>query len=154
MDKVVPDGASARSARGRGSRRLPARIARSPSGMHWRWRWPTTRSVAAATAPRPAGEQTRARGVLAAMTSDLFQHGVASGDPLADRVIIWTRLTTEAPQARLHWLVARDPELRHVVAAGEATAEAEHDHTVHVDVAGPGGGTEYHFCFLARGVAS
>ena len=88
------------------------------------------------------------------MTSDLFQHGVASGDPLADRVIIWTRLTTEAPQARLHWLVARDPELRHVVAAGEATAEAEHDHTVHVDVAGLEAGTEYHFCFLAGGMAS
>jgi alkaline phosphatase D len=83
------------------------------------------------------------------MTSDPFLHGVASGDPLEDRVIIWTRVTTDSPRARVHWLVGRDPELRHVVAAGEAIADSEHDHTVHVDVTGLEPGTEYHFGFLS-----
>jgi len=101
-----------------------------------------------------SGKRTRRRGVLATMTSDPFQHGVASGDPLPDRVIIWTRLTTDAPSARLHWVVARDPELRHVVAVGEATARAQHDHTVHVDVTGLEPGTEYHYCFLAGAASS
>ena len=47
----------------------------------------------------------------------LFQHGVASGDPLADRVILWTRVTPHSPRRTVgvRWLVARDAQLRKVV---------------------------------------
>ncbi len=31
--------------------------------------------------------------LLAQVTNPVFRHGVASGDPLADRVILWTRVT-------------------------------------------------------------
>jgi alkaline phosphatase D len=46
---------------------------------------------------------------------EIFQHGVASGDPLADRVILWTRVTAGAAPVEVEWRVARDAELADVV---------------------------------------
>src|SRR5262245_41327620 len=65
-----------------------------------------------------------------------FVHGVASGDPLQDRVIIWTRVTTPNwyDDLQVNWLVARDPKLRQVVARGNARADVYRDFTVKVDV--------------------
>ena len=40
-----------------------------------------------------------------------FDHGVASGDPLTDRVVLWTRVTTAAEQLPVDWVVARDEDL-------------------------------------------
>ena len=53
----------------------------------------------------------------------LFQHGVASGDPLSDRVILWTRLsrpaTVVAPDGLdVDWRIATDPAVANVVARG------------------------------------
>ena len=49
---------------------------------------------------------------LAQVTNPVFRHGVASGDPLADRVILWTRVTPRGrrPAQTVSWLVARDRE--------------------------------------------
>jgi len=80
-----------------------------------------------------------------------FDHGVASGDPLADRVIIWTRATS--PQAdRFHvlWLVATDPDMNHVVTGGLALSDPEFDHTIKVDVAGLRPDTTYYYQFIYR----
>src|SRR5262245_36530814 len=52
------------------------------------------------------------------------------------------------------WKVARDRELSEVVDSGEASADAEHDHTVHVDVTGLEPGVTYHYGFHAAGEAS
>lgn len=52
-----------------------------------------------------------------------FGHGVASGDPLADRVIIWTRLTATGTP-RVSWRVATDPQMTAVVASGAVTTSA------------------------------
>jgi alkaline phosphatase D len=84
----------------------------------------------------------------------VFQHGVASGDPLTDAVVIWTRVTVAEPSATVRWTLARDPGLADVVRAGETSAEAEHDHTVHVDVTGLEPATGYHFGFEAAGERS
>src|SRR4051794_32218834 len=84
----------------------------------------------------------------------VFQHGVASGDPLADAVVIWTRVTTAAPEVAVRWTLARDPELADAVAAGETAASAEDDHTVHVDVGGLDPATAYHYGFEAEGERS
>jgi alkaline phosphatase D len=65
-----------------------------------------------------------------------FEHGVASGDPLTDRVVIWTRVTAGEDRVPVDWVVARDPVLQDVVARGTAEARAARDHTVHVDVGG------------------
>jgi len=81
----------------------------------------------------------------------LFRHAVASGDPLSDRVVIWTRATTDDPAVGLTWTMARDPDLTDVVASGEATAEAEHDHCVSVDVEGLEPDTHYWYAFSGAG---
>jgi alkaline phosphatase D len=83
-----------------------------------------------------------------------FAHGVASGDPLQDRVIIWTRVTTDEPSVEVSWRVTRDPALTDVVAEGVAVAAAAHDHTVHVDVGGLEPGTAYHYGFEHGGERS
>ncbi len=57
----------------------------------------------------------------------VFRHGVASGDPLPDRVVLWTRVS--APSDRtgpvdVEWLVARDPRMTRVVGRGSVRASA------------------------------
>jgi alkaline phosphatase D len=86
--------------------------------------------------------------------ANTFAHGVASGDPLTDRVILWTRVTTDAESIPVTWLLARDEALTDVVAHGTATAHADRDHTVHVDAGGLEPGTTYHFGFQAGAVIS
>jgi alkaline phosphatase D len=76
-----------------------------------------------------------------------FLHGVASGDPLTDRVVLWTRVTTEEESVPVEWALARDAALTDVVARGTATAHAANDHTVHVDPDGLEPDTTYHYRF-------
>lgn len=83
-----------------------------------------------------------------------FEHGVASGDPLTDRVVVWTRVTTEEEKVAVAWVVARDEALSDVVARGTATAHADRDHTVHVDVAGLEPGAAYHYGFATGAAVS
>jgi alkaline phosphatase D len=73
-----------------------------------------------------------------------FRHGVASGDPLSDSVVLWTR----SPGAtEVAWVVARDPDLRLVVARGTAATSADVDHTVKVDPGGLEPATTYWYRF-------
>ena len=83
-----------------------------------------------------------------------FLHGVASGDPLADRLIIWTRLslTRKGRRIRLRripvaWTVATDPEFKNVVRRGLTVARARRDFTVKVDLVGLTPGTRYYYRF-------
>ena len=87
------------------------------------------------------------------MAEVTFVHGVASGDPLTDRVMLWTRVTPPGP-VPVEWVMARDPGLADVVATGTTDATPEHDGTVHVDVTGLEPGTTYHYGFRAAGVSS
>jgi len=95
-----------------------------------------------------------------------FGHGVASGDPLADRVIVWTRITV--PDARgwdaadpqgltaieVDWVAATDPALQDVVAGGTVVTTREIDWTVKVDAAGLASATTYYYGFSALGFRS
>jgi alkaline phosphatase D len=68
-----------------------------------------------------------------------FAHGVASGDPLADRVILWTRITlpeypTQGVQVR--WLVSTTPDMNNVVRRGTQRVVPENDYTLKVDAQG------------------
>jgi alkaline phosphatase D len=77
-----------------------------------------------------------------------FKHGVASGDPLADRVIIWTRITPNSPSAvRAAWEVASDNQFASVVRTGEVSTSDAQDYTVKVDVTGLSAGTVYFYRF-------
>ena len=81
-----------------------------------------------------------------------FRHGVASGDPLDDRVILWTRVTPEGDEdVEVEWRLARDPALRDEVARGSLMAHASRDHTVKVDALGLEPATTYYYRFRALG---
>ncbi|MFM9914802.1 MAG: alkaline phosphatase D family protein [Rhizobacter sp.] len=84
--------------------------------------------------------------------SSLFQHGVASGDPLSDRVILWTRITPRKPRSSMEvsYIVATDPRLRRVVVRGRARADASRDYTVKVDPTGLRAGTTYYYRFAVE----
>ncbi|RJP64626.1 MAG: alkaline phosphatase [Comamonadaceae bacterium] len=78
-----------------------------------------------------------------------FDHGVASGDPLSDRVVLWTharRRFTNLPVV-MRWEVARDPGFRHLVSAGWVTARAENGFTAKVDARGLKAGRSYYYRF-------
>ena len=82
----------------------------------------------------------------------VFRHGVASGDPLTDRVLLWTRVSGSTdPRVAVRWTVARDPGLREVVAAGETATGPGRDYTVKVTAPGLRPGTTYHYRFEALG---
>ncbi len=81
-----------------------------------------------------------------------FAHGIASGDPLVDRVILWTRVTTTDPApVKVLWVIASDPALTNVVNRGDAMASADADHTVKVDATGLTAGTTYYYAFALEG---
>jgi alkaline phosphatase D len=85
-----------------------------------------------------------------------FMYGVASGDPLADRVILWThaRFPGSDGNVVLRWEVAEDAAFSRVVASGQATATRETGHTAKVDATGLAAGREYHYRFSAGGARS
>lgn len=81
-----------------------------------------------------------------------FYHGVASGDPLATQVIIWTRVTPEnAPTTSIEvkWSVATDKAMSKTVKKGIYTTSATQDYTVKIDVEGLQSGTTYYYQFTA-----
>jgi len=81
--------------------------------------------------------------------SDAFPHGVASGDPLADRVILWTRVTVASPgDLGLRWEVASDANFGAIVARGDASTGPDRDYTVKVDATGLQAGSIYFYRFL------
>ena len=86
-----------------------------------------------------------------------FTHGIASGDPLTDRVILWTRVLPgrgNAEAVPCTWQVASDTSFKTVIASCEAVAHAEHDYTVKIDATGLAPGTSYCYRFIANGVTS
>ncbi len=85
-----------------------------------------------------------------------FFHGVASGDPLTNRVIIWTRVTPENGQENVDvkWRVATDPSLTNIVKQGAVVAGSARDYTVKVDVDGLTPATVYYYGFIAYDRAS
>jgi alkaline phosphatase D len=78
-----------------------------------------------------------------------FYHGVASGDPLANRVIIWTRRTPSDDETsyQLAWQMATDPDFDNVVRQGRLDATAAVDYTAKVDVGQLQPGTTYYYRF-------
>src|SRR5690606_12557923 len=84
-----------------------------------------------------------------------FTLGVASGDPLPDGVVPWTRLAPEPlagggmpmQPVEVSWSVASDDRMRQVVQSGTTIAHPELGHSVHVEVAGLEPGRDYWYRF-------
>ena len=88
---------------------------------------------------------------------DPFGLGVASGEPLPDGVVLWTRLLPEnladagarwAGPLTVRWELADDAQFRRIVQSGTASALPELAHSVHVEVAGLPPGRWYHYRFM------
>jgi alkaline phosphatase D len=93
------------------------------------------------------------------LSAQIFRHGVASGDPLADRVVLWTRVTPPETRSAIdaiavEWQIAADEALTRTVAKGTATASPARDFTVKVDAAGLEPGRAYFYAFDAGGQRS
>jgi alkaline phosphatase D len=88
----------------------------------------------------------------------LFRHSVASGDPLTDRVMLWTRVTPPARSATgpidVQWQIASDEKLTQVVGRGAAQAAMERDFTVKVDAGNLRPGRTYYYAFTTGGEQS
>ncbi|MBN6535328.1 alkaline phosphatase D family protein [Acinetobacter pittii] len=78
-----------------------------------------------------------------------FLHGVASGDPLQDKVILWTRLTPVDLNARLRvtWEIATDDQFKQNLKTGTVQTTKTDDFTVKVDATGLQAGTTYYYRF-------
>jgi alkaline phosphatase D len=92
-----------------------------------------------------------------------FSLGVASGDPVSDGFVIWTRVAPDPfdPAAlgdgsvMLRWEVARDAKMRDVVQGGEVPAHAALAHSVRIEVRGLTAARPYWYRFrIAGGDAS
>ena len=80
-----------------------------------------------------------------------FSHGVASGDPLQDRVIIWSRVSpVDLPYdgaVDVSWQISSDKEFATIVKNGVATTNSDRDFTVKEDVKGLVPGQKYYYRF-------
>ncbi|WP_030724483.1 alkaline phosphatase D family protein [Streptomyces sp. NRRL S-237] len=119
--------------------------------------------AAAATAALAPLTSLGASAAHAAGTAPAFLHGVASGDPLPDGVLLWTRVTPTpeavpgsglGPATQVGWEVASDKGFSRIVGSGTVTASAATDHTVKVDVRGLRPQTPYWYRFTAGATVS
>ncbi|WP_409494560.1 alkaline phosphatase D family protein [Amycolatopsis sp. cmx-11-12] len=93
----------------------------------------------------------------------VFAHGVASGDPMPDSVLLWTRVTPSAEAVPgsgkgapvdVRWEVAADAGFTDVVARGHLRTGPERDHTVKVTAGGLCASTAYYYRFTSGGKVS
>lgn len=89
----------------------------------------------------------------------LFPLGVASGDPVSDGFVLWTRLAPmpmaedgglSAP-VNVTWQVAEDENFARVIKAGQSVANKQWAHSVHVEVQGLQPLRQYYYRFIANG---
>ena len=86
-----------------------------------------------------------------------FYHGIASGDPLKDRVIIWTRVTPDDISIVTisgTWKIATDNQMNNVISTGSFTTDTSKDFTVKIDVTGLQAQTYYYYQFHINGLGS
>ncbi|MER5180824.1 alkaline phosphatase D family protein [Streptomyces sp. NPDC002896] len=124
---------------------------------------PRRRTVVKAAAATAALAPLVAAPQALAADGPAFLHGVASGDPLPDGVLLWTRVTPvpeavpgsgKGPDTEVSWEIAEDKGFTTVVGRGTTTATAGSDHTVKADVRGLRPASVYYFRFRAGDAVS
>jgi alkaline phosphatase D len=80
-----------------------------------------------------------------------FTHNVASGEPKADSVMLWTRYVPSGGAARLDWQMSETEDFARVAAGGSVTADPEHDHCVKPVAGGLAPGRRYFYRFVDAG---
>lgn len=79
-----------------------------------------------------------------------FAHGVASGDPISNSIVLWTRITANEPQVSVEWQVAADREFAAIVASGAVLTDASSNYTIHIDPLNLQPATVYFYRFFVR----
>ncbi len=83
-----------------------------------------------------------------------FYHGVESGDPSEDHIIIWTRVTPDTGatgDVEVFWQMATDTNFTNVVNYGKTVATEANHYCVKVDVCGLQPSRFYYYMFNALG---
>ncbi|MEJ8858219.1 alkaline phosphatase D family protein [Variovorax robiniae] len=81
-------------------------------------------------------------------TTTVFKHGVSSGDPLSDRVILWTRITASSPGAlNVTWELSSDANFGVILTRGTASTGPDQDYTVKVDATGLQSASVFYYRF-------
>lgn len=86
-----------------------------------------------------------------------FDHGVASGDPLADRIMVWTRVSPKdgsTADIEVSWEVASDAAFTDLLHSGSASTGEARDFTLKVDVQNLTPGQSYYYRFKAGSAVS
>jgi len=83
-------------------------------------------------------------------STTVFSHSVASGEPTADGIVLWTRADADR-DVKLAWELARDEAFDDLAASGTTVASPEHDGCVRVIVDGLEPSTTYRFRFARDG---
>lgn len=78
---------------------------------------------------------------------NLFNYGVASGDPLKDRVIIWTRVQNLEPVAVVTYEISGTDNFTDIISTGEIKTDKNKDFTVKADIGNLKSGTYYYYRF-------
>jgi len=105
-----------------------------------------TASTAAACTPKTSAPLT----AKVQTSTGTFTHGIASGDPTADAVILWTRITPNDPTAgdvEVIWEMDKDTDFGSLSASGSFITNAARDWTVKVDAAELEGDETYYYRF-------
>ncbi|MFJ8003187.1 alkaline phosphatase D family protein [Streptomyces fagopyri] len=116
-------------------------------------------AVLGAAATTQLWRPTTARAAETPLPGEVFTLGVASGDPLPDAVVIWTRLAPDPlggggmpdRAVPVEWEVAEDARFRRPVRRGVTQALPAYGHSVHVDVRGLRPDRAYWYRFRASG---
>ena len=86
-------------------------------------------------------------------TAQSFNHGVASGDPFADSIVLWTRVTpADQLPVEVKWEISRDADFSTIQSEGVFMTSSARDYTVKVIPEGLAPDTRYFYRFCA-GVA-
>ncbi|GAA6151710.1 alkaline phosphatase D family protein [Pseudoteredinibacter isoporae] len=84
----------------------------------------------------------------------IFSHGIASGEPQADSVLLWTRVSVAQDNDVVEWELAADRQFQNVLQRGTRHADKHHDHCIKVTVSGLRAGQVYYYRFKCQGVYS
>ncbi len=102
----------------------------------------------------PFTSPTRSAQAGRASSANVFQDGVASGDPQSTKVILWTRISDEngnpfAQPQNISWEIASDKDFNSIQQSGTGRARAVNDGTFKIDAQGLQPGQSYYYRFLS-----
>lgn len=84
-----------------------------------------------------------------------FYHGVASGDPTENSVIIWTRITLlDDLQPEIEWEISTHNSFRNIVNQNKVSTNKDRDYTIKIDLTSLEPDTYYYYRFRYKGINS